>query len=595
MSSPALSTTSTPLYRVFRGLKSTQVIATPANEREWRVTLNEFKAIYLEGKWKECESKCSRLLEASKGKPVIYPYVLFLIGSCVEIHARNMHQYSAGKGKKMEEAATWFEKCEKALPHSIKLPDEHNVPNNALRTPPMSPKSGRLSVTDINKSPPTAFGAKSRFDPTPNRHEERENERQLGVDHHKKESPGGLVSSITKMIDRTLELPFDETDPFLSLTPEAASLGARIGNWLIPPVPRLTPSPLRICKVKSDNILGESASKPFHFTTAPSLQSQDGHANGISHFSIENQTPDLEVRPLKKRTNFTSYDSVFFENSIHRSDCRYTGFVDDDGNSESTIKYKTWDEHIKWEIETSQGDGKFLIDETNAYSPSAKPSPLRIKPKRMILKPVDAFNSDQFSLGRLQRFWEISSFNGIIAKNSDAQSLSAVEPTWAYLSAQYRAALSAEDECVQALKTHVTNYNNHLASLSAYLQRNVSRLRQLATTIDFNRTSHIEARRIQPTKSYWSFSVKSNSGDFNGNDDYDEHRDKPEMKANLGWAAPGTILNETKKERVKRLKAERFRNVGMQNEKRGHKGRSWYLDLCGEILDDIEGLMRGVY
>lgn len=66
MSSQAVSSTSTPLYRVFRGLKSTQAIIVPATEAEWLVTLNDFKSVYLAGRWKECEAKCTRLLEASK-------------------------------------------------------------------------------------------------------------------------------------------------------------------------------------------------------------------------------------------------------------------------------------------------------------------------------------------------------------------------------------------------------------------------------------------------------------------------------------------------------------------------------------------------
>jgi hypothetical protein len=61
-SSPASSTASTPLYRVFRGLKSTQVIPIPPTNAAWRTTLNELKVIYLEGRWKECESKCLRLV-----------------------------------------------------------------------------------------------------------------------------------------------------------------------------------------------------------------------------------------------------------------------------------------------------------------------------------------------------------------------------------------------------------------------------------------------------------------------------------------------------------------------------------------------------
>jgi hypothetical protein len=66
LSSPASSTASTPLYRVFRGLKPTQVVSIPSTNAAWRTTLNELKTIYLEGRWKECESKCLRLVGSCK-------------------------------------------------------------------------------------------------------------------------------------------------------------------------------------------------------------------------------------------------------------------------------------------------------------------------------------------------------------------------------------------------------------------------------------------------------------------------------------------------------------------------------------------------
>ena len=67
--------------------------------------------------------------------PVIHGYLLFLIASCVEMHARNMHQYSAAKSKKMEDAAMWLEKCEAALSKAMSATTEYEDVASAVHTP----------------------------------------------------------------------------------------------------------------------------------------------------------------------------------------------------------------------------------------------------------------------------------------------------------------------------------------------------------------------------------------------------------------------------------------------------------------------------
>ncbi|CRG84256.1 hypothetical protein PISL3812_01564 [Talaromyces islandicus] len=602
MSSPTVPSTSTPLYRVFRGLKSTQVIAVPSTEAEWLVALNDFKSIYLAGRWKECETKCTRLLEAAKNKPVIHPYLLFLIGSCVEIHARNMHQYSSGKGKKIKEAADWFERCEKALPLAMAVPCVEPTADNPLLHTPVSRQG--LGVGGVDDSPLTAFGERGRlgcFPLTPR------DEEQSYDNHYSLRRRESLVSSRSDMsVDVKIPLS-DETDPFVSLTPESDSGKGKLDNWSIPPPPNFELSPLRIRKVDSGRTSKNHGPETPRFTTIPSPLSQASSTNGICWYEDDESKSPLRGLEVQNNEDNEVYDYESFE-KWHLASTRYHYFDDDNffrrdmNNAVNVTTSPTLS--FKYESFHSDSGRRTTLEREDSslwfkyHCSSLKPSPLRIRPKKTQAKADGSSDSDSTSLARLQRSWEISSFQGTYATDSDAHSLHAVESTWAPLLRQYHASLVAENERLQALRARITRYNNHLNSLSNQLQETVRYLRQLAMDIDLNRTTHIEARRIQPTKSYWSFAVKNdsgNSGDAENGDDYDEHRDKPEMKTNLAWAAPGTILNETREERIKRLRAGNFETVGMQNEKRGHKGRSWYLDLCEEVLDDIEGLMRGVH
>jgi hypothetical protein len=512
-----------------------------------------------------------------------------------------MHQYSSGKGKKVKEAADWFERCEKALPQAMAVPFPEPTIDNPIFSTPVNRQG--LVVAPVDDSPLTAFGERGRFSP----HHDEE------LAHSKPFSfrSIGMVSPLTDMSYLNMEThSLDETDPFISLTPESDSARARLDDWSIPPPPNLAPLPLRIRKVNADDTSKKHVPKTPQFTTIPSPFSQASPTNGIHWFDEDDSSSPLRGLNVQKIEVTEVYgDDPFSDHRVANARCNYFDYddevfrrdmdnaVDFPTSPALSFKYDGFDRDSERHAILQREDSSLWFKN---HLSSLKPSPLRIRPKKTqaTTTPDGGSDSDSTSLACLQRSWEISSFEGTYATDSDAHSLHAVESTWSPLSRQYHASLAAENERFQTLRARITRYNNHLTSLSNQLQETVRCLHQLAMDIDSNRTTHIEARRIQPTKSYWSFAVKNESGsavDASNVDDYDEHRDKPEMKANLNWAAPGTILNETKEERIKRLRAGRFETVGMQNEKRGHKGRGWYLDLCEEVLDDIEGLMRGIY
>lgn len=67
-----------------------------------------------------------------------------------------MHQYSAAKAKKIEDAAMWFEKCETVLMDAVDLPDYSDIESieNVVSTPlVLMLESGASPGYDIDASP----------------------------------------------------------------------------------------------------------------------------------------------------------------------------------------------------------------------------------------------------------------------------------------------------------------------------------------------------------------------------------------------------------------------------------------------------------
>lgn len=84
--------------------------------------------------------------------PVVHGYLLFLVGSCVEMLARNMHQYSAAKPKRMEEAAMWLEKCEATLSEATSLLTECGGVRNIVYESQISSQENDTFL-EMNDSP----------------------------------------------------------------------------------------------------------------------------------------------------------------------------------------------------------------------------------------------------------------------------------------------------------------------------------------------------------------------------------------------------------------------------------------------------------
>lgn len=218
------------------------------------------------------------------------------------------------------------------------------------------------------------------------------------------------------------------------------------------------------------------------------------------------------------------------------------------------------------------------------HSSSAKPLPLCLKPKQT----TRVSDSDKASLARLQHSWEVASFGGWYMKDSDCHSLYIVERTWPQLRNSYHLFKIASHEDIER---RIARVHHQLTSLVHSLRHSISDLQQLAIDVDRNCAQHIKNQKVPPSRSYWSFSILSkdanNEKSSDELDDDDKNRNAKDMRFNLGWAAPGTALNESKAARIERLRKDGFSRVGLRNEQRGHKGDEWYAYMCEDALKDV--------
>ncbi|GAD96136.1 conserved hypothetical protein [Paecilomyces variotii No. 5] len=111
----------------------------------------------------------------------------------------------------------------------------------------------------------------------------------------------------------------------------------------------------------------------------------------------------------------------------------------------------------------------------------------------------------------------------------------------------------------------ITRYNDHVSSFSSQLNATIANVNYLIASVTELQKLR-EASKIKRSSSFWSFTpVGSTSGS------------PPQARG----------LEETKQQRISRLRSEGWATVGLKSESRGWKGRDYYRDLCSEILDEL--------
>ncbi|KAL1963124.1 hypothetical protein VTN77DRAFT_8667 [Rasamsonia byssochlamydoides] len=132
----------------------------------------------------------------------------------------------------------------------------------------------------------------------------------------------------------------------------------------------------------------------------------------------------------------------------------------------------------------------------------------------------------------------------------------------------------------------IRRYNNLIQSFGAQLRSNIATVSALIANV--TELQHIHrTTRCPRSKSFWSFRPLEERQKDQG-DSCSRLRSGALSVHSFSFAIPGALLDETKQQRISRLRSERWATVGLKNPRRGWKGREYYERFCSQVLDDFD-------
>lgn len=138
------------------------------------------------------------------------------------------------------------------------------------------------------------------------------------------------------------------------------------------------------------------------------------------------------------------------------------------------------------------------------------------------------------------------------------------------------------------VKNRITRMLNLISSLSEQIDENIHVVSNLIEkTTDLQRIHN--ATKITRFASFWSFTptYTTSSNSTNGKTCATDMKGSGRINGNSETSNPG---EETKQQRIARLKAEGWKTVGIKSPSRGWKGTRYYERLCSEALAELYGI-----
>ncbi|OJI98774.1 hypothetical protein ASPVEDRAFT_80405 [Aspergillus versicolor CBS 583.65] len=200
--------------------------SNPSTYEQWKSTLQEIKLLYMQRQYKRCVARSSSILSVAREPidPVYKTYLYFYSAISYEAMARHAHEYSRNKIPLLHSALDCFVTCLSVLPAAVSV-DEGLVDGPGFTLESDSADDSYVdgfinisgSETDfifeqvefpVSETNSTSLSLSPSPSPSPSPAPSSRASRET--------SPAeSIVSSITDIIDRTLDCP-DEEDPFLS-------------------------------------------------------------------------------------------------------------------------------------------------------------------------------------------------------------------------------------------------------------------------------------------------------------------------------------------------------------------------------------------
>ncbi|KAF7174502.1 hypothetical protein CNMCM5623_007594 [Aspergillus felis] len=117
----------------------------------------------------------------------------------------------------------------------------------------------------------------------------------------------------------------------------------------------------------------------------------------------------------------------------------------------------------------------------------------------------------------------------------------------------------------------IRRYNSTLQSLRVQISSSIADIHALMDEVRELQLARQASKSFRRSASFWSFSPV---------------KEGPDGQEKLG-SSGRVIVKETKEQRIARLRAERWKTVGLRSPVRGWKGAAYYQAYCNSVLDEL--------
>jgi hypothetical protein len=210
-------------------------------------------------------------------------------------------------------------------------------------------------------------------------------------------------------------------------------------------------------------------------------------------------------------------------------------------------------------------------DENPLKDSSGSPIPPRVRtrtqPFSLPLKIIASWNYDSFTLQSEKEQNQLRNFHGF---NN--------------ISSTFKQELTFTPRRAKAIR----RYKNLVLSFGAQLRSNISTVSFLIAHVTELQQIH-RTTRCPRSMSFWSFRpVEATRKEEEGQKGrYSSFQPDISNSNSYSFAIPGALCDETKQQRISRLRSECWNTVGPKNPRRGWKGGEYYEKFCSQVLNDI--------
>ncbi|KAJ5496055.1 hypothetical protein N7539_001171 [Penicillium diatomitis] len=511
----------------------------PKTPKEWQAVLQEVKQLYENRQYKQCAARATDLLAATKGnnpEPIYASYLAFHAAVSFEYLGSTAHLFSSKKVTFLESALNSFLDCLSTLPASAELPTKVN---RVVATPPPREKVVALPSsprTPSNRVKPERTPARETIWETASFDDlQRLIEKSLAI----QQATAREYAEYAQRVRAFAAEHRDET-PFVRACLASAEGLERHPLFRLklpsPPSDRqhsstpkkvLMPSPLKITKPDESRPVQPTREPPDSGTPSKPGKRDwvDWSSSALLPDSFLDEDPVIDKAGVQAKAELPGGEKLFVPRP--------------NSNPQTPVVNQVYD--IRPDSSTL-GIFDNLIHVPDAHQDDESDMPSTPCPSPRIRRQAH---------GRARS--EETAHDGYVQRASGSET--PLDP-------------------VQMART--VKFNRHVEQVRSHIKDTVSELRvHLDRVLDIQHTRR--ARKMQRAQSFWSFTPAGSA---------EEAGEAAPRESSLD-AFGNAVSNETKEERIARLRAEGWRTVGLRNPESAWKGSHYYKEFCNMVLNEL--------